>query len=257
MNGFWLRDYLIVASKLLNEINCLSWGCDFQQLSLDGIPSNIHVCLVKVNTLTSVAVECVKAVADNTWISRLDPRVGRGYTKTVNQTAQVLSKIFSDFINSGNKSNIGADFGEIMVSIGSAAALSALLQHNNLPVSELWKPQVKQNEGFDFHTQCSSFYLNFGEAKFSDSDSPHGDAIPQIKRFIEEEKHLRDRVHLINLAFAESIDNLDEDKFGAVVAFSINAKDPEKVLRNAATSAFTHFKELTFQNVYIVGVVHK
>ncbi len=246
-----------MSSKLLNEIKDITWGCEFQQLSIASAPKNIHVCLVKVNSLTHIATECISTIADSTWISKLDPRVARGYTKTVGQTANVLSRIFNDFIVNGNSSKIGADFGEMMVSIGSAAALASLLKHKNLPVAELWKPQVKQNEGFDFHTECGSPFINFGEAKFSDSDSPHGLAIPQIKNFLVEEKHYRDRVHLINIAMGDSIDNFDMDKFGVVASFSINAKNPELVLSNAVKSSIDAFKDIKLENIYLVGVVHK
>lgn len=246
-----------MSSKLLNEIKDITWGCEFQQLSIDSAPANIHVCLVKVNSLPHIATECISTIADSTWISKLDPRTARGYRKTAGQTASVLIRIFNDFIAGSNSSKVGADFGEMMVSIGSAAALASLLRHKSLPVAELWKPQVKQNEGFDFHTECGSPFINFGEAKFSDSASPHGLAIPQIKRFIEEEKHYRDRVHLINIAMDDSIENFDMDKFGVVASFSINGKDPEVVLTNAVKSSIVAFKDMKLEHIYLVGVVHK
>lgn len=123
-----------------------------------------------------------------------------------------------------------------------------------LPVAELWKPQLKQNEGFDFHTVCSDQIINFGEAKFSGVSNPHGKAINQAKGFIDDEKHFRDRVHLINLVSDAAIENIDNDSFGIVAAFSINNDDPLSIIHNAIKSAEGKLNADEIKSVYLVGV---
>ena len=141
-----------------------------------------------------------------------------------------------------------------MVSIGSARGLEQIFLHSKVPIAELWKPQAKQNEGFDFHTVCGRDLINFGEAKFSSSKNPHGPAIIQAGRFISEEKHLRDRAHLVNLVQPKSISHLDNDDFGVIVAFSINSPNPLGIFKNALETAQSFATENGIENIYLVGV---
>ena len=119
---------------------------------------------------------------------------------------------------------------------------------------ELWKPQKKQNEGFDFHTVCSNEFINFGEAKYSGSTNPHGNAINQSKGFVDDQKHLRDYVHLRALASEAAVENLNNDSFGIVASFSINTEDPFKILKNAIESAQEKLNLDSIKAVYLVGV---
>jgi hypothetical protein len=167
------------------------------------------------------------------------------------ETADVLVQIFKQTTVQGT---VGSEFGEVMVSIGSARALEQIFKHASIPIAELWKPQKKQNEGFDFHTMCSSDHINFGEAKYSGGTSPHGLAISQSSQFVSAKKHLRDRVHLINLASKKSIENLDQDNFGVIAAFSINTKNPLTIFKNAMESAAQVVALQKISNFYLVGV---
>lgn len=239
-----------------NQIKSKEWGCEFTQVSFDNVPSHIHTCLVKITDVSNIAERCIKTISSRAWISQMAPQVQRSYVKTVDDTVADLCIIFSNYIAKKGSSKIAADFGEIMVSMGSGASLMALLNHQIIPIAELWKPQRKQNEGFDFHTLCITQLINFGEAKFSASGSPHGQALPQISRFITEDKHFRDRVHLINIAPGVPINNLDNNRFGVVAAFSINARKPLDVLRNAAKSSEKLFRPLGIKSIYLVGVIH-
>ena len=137
-------------------------------------------------------------------------------------------------------------------------ALKDIFQHISLPISELWKPQSKQNEGFDFHTVCDKKIINFGEAKFLSppATSPVSAAANQANQFFTEEKHFRDRVHLVNLVHDDAISNLDKGLCGMVVAFSMNAINPLTVYKNAISKveSLSFFDEI--DNVYIVGVSH-
>lgn len=216
---------------------------------------NVKLCFIEISNIQKIAYELTSRVLDTSWMMKLDKGTKRSYDKTVEETAQKLVDVFRSANGLGK---IAGEFGESMVSMGSARALEMLFNHIVLPVAELWKPQVKQNEGFDFHTVCPEEIINFGEAKFSSvkSKNPHGDAIPQACDFIDAEKHFRDRVHLINLVSKKAITNLDDEDFGVIAAFSINSDNPLNILENALESAQKEFPSRNIKFVYLVGVKH-
>lgn len=232
-------------------IDDIEWGCVHTQYHYQEKDPAIIACVVNVNKVNLIAAELVNSVLNTSWISSLDAGTQRSYKVTAKETADALVTIFNKVIG-GNP--LGDEFGEIMVSIGSSRALSQLLQHISLPIAELWKPQVKQNEGFDFHTTCTGRLINFGEAKFSASTNPHGNAIHQAVRFIKQEKHFRDRVHLVNLCPADTIKNLDNDEYGIIAAFSINSTDPEKIMNNAIKTVRELELSKLVSCIYLVGV---
>lgn len=229
------------------------WGCDhFEHSELSqGV---IYACRVTVSDVGKLAAELARTIVDTSWMSELDHGARRTYESTVLRTADVLREIFETMDPS---SPIAGEFGEMMVSMGSARALNMVFQHSRVPLAELWKPQIKQNGGFDFHTVCKDEIINFGEAKFSSVGSPHGIATAQIAEFIEHQKHLRDRSDLINLVSPNSISKLDNDEFGVVAAFSLNAAQKDVVLGNAVSSAVALAVKYKLRQVFIVGVSHE
>ena len=227
------------------------WGCDYFEVETDTPIGKIKVCHVIVNDIKIISEALAKKVLDTSWMTNLDVGSKRAYDRTVQETASALVEIFE---STTTPSDVGSEFGEVMVSIGSTKALEKLFNHVILPIAELWKPQVEQNEGFDFHTVCSDMYINFGEAKYSGTTNPHGNAINQSKGFIDDEKHLRDYVHLRELASDPAVENLNNDSFGIVASFSINTTDPLHVLKNAIESAQDKLSADSIKAVYLVGV---
>lgn len=229
----------------------LDWGCDYFEIETATSIGKIKVCHVVVNDIKKISEALTKNVLDTSWMTNLDLGSKRAYDRTVQETASALVEIFESTTTS---SDVGSEFGEVMVSIGSTKALEKIFNHVILPIAELWKPQIKQNEGFDFHTVCAEEFINFGEAKYSGSTNPHGNAINQSKGFIENQKHLRDYVHLRELASKEAVENLNNDSYGIVASFSINTDDPLHVLKNAIESAQGKLNIDSIKAVYLVGV---
>lgn len=227
------------------------WGCDYFEIETDTPIGKINVCHVVVNDIKIISEALAKKVLDTSWMTNLDVGSKRAYDRTVQETASALVEIFE---STTTPSDVGSEFGEVMVSIGSTKALEKIFNHVILPIAELWKPQIKQNEGFDFHTVCSDMFINFGEAKYSGSANPHGNAINQSKGFIDDEKHLRDYVHLRELVSDAAVENLNNDSFGIVASFSINTTDPLEVLKNAISSAQDKLSSDSIKAVYLVGV---
>lgn len=242
---------MIVATENTEATTDPEWGCEHHIVDSGDTEDKIRLFHVNVADLEKISISLTAAVQNNSWMMNFDTGLRRSYQKTVEETAKALSNIFENV--TANES-IKSEFGELMVSLGSARTLEILLKHARIPLAELWKPQVKQNEGFDFHTVCEGNFINFGEAKYSSGASPHGLAITQAVGFIEAEKHLRDRIHLINLTSAQAIKNLDDDAFGVVAAFSINAADKATVLKNAYKTAKEAFSSENIKFVYLIGV---
>lgn len=240
-----------MSLSLAKEFEDSEWGCTYQAvMNATGTP-NIKLCYVKVKSLNEFATRITTLVLDNSWMTNLDYGIRRAYDRTVSETANALVETFRRTAANGT---VGAEFGEVMVSISSAHALEQIFKHIAIPIAELWKPQIKQNEGFDFHTVCTSEYINFGEAKYSNAGNPHGLAITQADNFLQAEKHLRDTIHLQNLVAKSSLQHLDQDNFGVVAAFSINAKDPLVVFKNALKSASKVVTSRNLASFYLVGV---
>ncbi|WP_125780067.1 hypothetical protein [Pseudoalteromonas rubra] len=237
--------------KYGSQYSDADWGCDYFEIETDTPIGKIKVCHVIVNDIKIISEALAKKVLDTSWMTNLDVGSKRAYDRTVQETASTLVEIFE---STTTHSDVGSEFGEVMVSIGSTKALEKIFNHVILPIAELWKPQIKQNEGFDFHTVCSDMFINFGEAKYSGSENPHGNAINQSKGFIDDEKHLRDYVHLRELASDTAVENLNNDSFGIVASFSINASDPLVVLKNAIKSAQDKLSSDSIKAVYLVGV---
>lgn len=240
-----------MSLSLAKEFEDSEWGCTYQAVINGTGNPNIKLCYVKVKNLKEFAARITALVLDNSWMTNLDYGARRAYDRTVSETANALVKTFRQTATNGT---VGAEFGEVMVSIGSAHALEQIFKHIAIPIAELWKPQVKQNEGFDFHTVCTSEYINFGEAKYSKAGSPHGLAIRQADDFLQAEKHLRDRIHLEKLVNTSSLQHLDQDNFGVVAAFSINAENPLVIFKNALESASKIIASKKLTNFYLVGV---
>lgn len=239
-----------------------TWGSVFYEVTGISSPGNVFVCHVSVSDLEKIASELSNKIIDNSWIVNLDERARRAYETTAFKTAQALIELFKTTLSDDNK--VANEFGELMVSIGSSKALEVVFGHRSLPIAELWKPKIAQNEGFDFHTVCPDDLINFGEAKFSNSSSPYAGnsgnsngAGGQADGFIRDNKHLMDNVHLGSLAGESAASNLDNDLFGVVLAFSINAQDPLLVLKNALNHSITYENLKKAKNIYIVGVSYE
>lgn len=226
----------------------VDWGCEHSPMAGDATLS-ILSCRVSVKDISKLSARLTETVVDTSWMAALDKGTQRAYRKTVEETSEILCNIFKSVPGSP----VGEEFGELMVSMGSARALKSLLGHAEVPLAELWKPQRKQNEGFDFHTICGNGRLNFGEAKYSGSGSPHGLAISQVSDFIEAEKHHRDYVHLSSICPGPA-ELLANDEFGVVAAFSINGKNHAAIMNNALVSAIELSKKFGLKQIFLVGV---
>jgi hypothetical protein len=238
------------------------WGSTFSEVIGISGSGNVFVCHVTISDLEKIAFELSEKVMDQSWVTDLDDTARRSYETTALKTAKALLDVFKAAITEENK--VAGEFGELMISMGSSKALELVFQHTCLPIAELWKPKLSQNEGFDFHTVCLENVINFGEAKYSASSSLYGGnsgetsgAGGQADGFINATKHLMDGVHLAHLAGEDATSNLNNDQFGIVLGFSVNARNPLLVLSNAIEQAQTYENLKNARNIYIVGISHE
>lgn len=238
------------------------WGSTFHEIENISGTENIFVCHTNISDLEKMATELSTKVLDQSWIIDLDDRARRAYQTTAQETARLLVEVFKETVTLDNK--VASEFGELMVSMGASKALEVVFGHRSIPLAELWKPKILQNEGFDFHTVCTENIINFGEAKFSGSSNPYGGnsgdttgAGGQADGFIGNNKHLMDGVHLGHLAGNDAATNLDNDLFGIILAFSINAVNPLLIFKNALDNSKTYENLKKAKNIYIVGVSHE
>lgn len=232
----------------------VSWGCEFTEVLDSTGVQFVRLCHVHVSQVSQISKMLAASVVDTSWMMDLDEGAREAYEYTVQETAGLLTKIFKA---AEKADSVVDEFGELMVSMSAAKSLEVLFHHTLIPIAELWKPQAKQNEGFDFHSVCSADYLNFGEAKYSSVSTTYGIALNQAGGFIATKKHKRDWVHLVNLASQASIQNLNDNLHGIIAAFSIHAKDPLTVYKNALQRAAEFAKEKSVSFVYMVGVTHE
>jgi hypothetical protein len=229
------------------------WGCQHTDASLL-CTGNVKACIVLIDDVQKLAAQLALDVVDTSWMAALDHGARRAYEFTATETAAILKDIVLNVAITGS---INSEFGELMVSMASRRALEFVFGHSVIPLAELWKPQVRQNEGFDFHTICSKAVIYFGEAKFSSTESPHGVAINQIADFIGNEKHLRDRNHLVNLVDQAAIARLDGDEYGVVAAFSVGSENLQLIVKNALNNALKLASKHVLVDIYLVGVKYE
>lgn len=235
-------------------VNDPSWGCEFREILDSTGVQFVKLCHVHVTQISKISKMLAASVIDTSWMVGLDEGAKEAYEYTVQETASLLIEIFKKAEEAGS---VVEEFGEIMVSMGAARSLETLFSHTLIPIAELWKPQAKQNEGFDFHSVCGADYINFGEAKYSSSSTSYGLALGQAGGFLAAKKHKRDWVHLRSLASPASIQNLNSNLHGVVAAFSVNSKDPLSIYKNALKRALSFSQETNVKFVYMVGVTHE
>lgn len=215
----------------------------------EGAVATIHVFCVQVTDIKAYADSLVKEITDTSWISQLDPVAKMSYETIATKTIEKLVELFQTIEN-----RVTADFGEFMVSLSSGHCLKDKHSHTCLPISELWKEKVLGNHGFDFHTISPEERFSFGEAKYQSSGNAYTSAAGQAHEFSKAGKDKADAVHLMHFGSPQSIQNLQDDRKGYVVAFSLNSDDHNLILNNALKNEDVIALSKRCDELYLVGV---
>ncbi|AGH81597.1 hypothetical protein PCNPT3_08295 [Psychromonas sp. CNPT3] len=211
--------------------------------------ANTYISFMSISDVNACAKELLLEISDTSWINALSPVAKMSYESTAKETIHKLVEIFKSVDNQVTK-----DFGEFMISMGSGHYLKDKHNHVVLPLSELWKEKISNNHGFDFHTLSPSLKFSFGEAKYVSTGNSYTTAAEQVHRFSKEGKDKRDAVHLLHFADPIAITNLNQDRKGYILAFSINSNDYEKILKNALNNVDVKSLTKRCDELYIIGV---
>lgn len=124
--------------KYGNKYSDLDWGCDYFEIETGVSIAKIKVCYVIVEDIKKISEALTEKILDTSWMVKLDVGSKRALDRTVKETASALIEIFE---STKKPSDVGSEFGEVMVSIASARALEKIFNHMILPIAELWKPK--------------------------------------------------------------------------------------------------------------------
>ena len=199
---------------------------NIEQPSVEILDNNDIVCndcklyyiRVKVNNIKQKAQEIMVKILDKSWLKELDNEIDyNSFLVRSEETINILTEILKEV---GNE--IGAEFGEFLVSSVAQSSLEDIYQHTKFPLAELWKEKAKGNPGFDFHTISNEEILFYGEAKFNMEHNAYPKAISQICKFINKKKDIMELTDLRKLNSRVNERHLSKEAKGFVAAFSIH-----------------------------------
>ena len=221
-------------------------------LKLHGITAecDVYIAHVTINDVDKRATEMVTAIADSSWIYRLNAVSKAAFEAT---SAKTIIKLTQNIANKIENDKLTEDFGEYLVSDTAQCVMENIFKHTKLPLAELIKPRISGNEGFDFHSECGDSFITFGEAKYSGTKSPYTKALSQIIDFIEQNKDVAELVVLTHLVSEEAATNCAKGFKSYAAAFSINAAKPDMIINNALKSSQMD-SLLGHKKLYLIGV---
>ncbi|WBF66327.1 hypothetical protein LN040_11365 [Desulfovibrio subterraneus] len=222
---------------------------DMQQYGIT-TDCDVYLAHVKIYDIDKCATEMISAISDTSWINSLRATQMATFRVTSKKT---IEKLVNNIKNRAIDDSLTDDFGEYMVSNTARKALETAYGHSLVPLAELLKGRLTGNEGFDFHSECNISYIIFGEAKYSASKNPYTDALTQIIGFIDNEKDLAELNILEHFVSNEAVNNCIGGIKGFTAAFSINALNPDIVLKNVLNSDYLH-NLLSHKEIYLIGV---
>jgi len=209
----------------------------------------VHYIHVVVQDVAFAAKEIITLIKDKSWISSLnavdqvafDARASRTIAKLVND---VLTKVISE---------VTAEFGEYLITYTAQETLITHHEHGRVPWAELFKEKISGNMGFDFHTQSKSEIIIFGESKYSSDSNPYSNALEQIVDFINDKKDEGELSDVSKFVSGTASLNATKKIKGFVAAFSLNAKNPAGILKNALECGFLN-PLLVYPEIYLIGI---
>lgn len=210
---------------------------------------NIYLSYIEIDDINSHAEQLVTDIQNTSWISKLDPIPQASYTVTAHNSIQKLVQIFKSVDNKVTK-----DFGEFLVSMSSGYCLRDKESHQVLPLSEIWKSKLSNNDGFDFHTITPDDYISFGEAKYVTTGNSYTTSAEQAFRFFGESKDQADAVHLMHLCSPSSVEKLIKKERCCIVAFSLNSEDYKTILHNSLENKDIISLSKECHELFIIGV---
>lgn len=218
----------------------------------DSIKTNciVYSIYVQVTDINKAAKEIINIIQNTCWINNLlDEDDIESYIKKAEPTIKYLVE---DILNKV-ENEVTSDFGQYLVSNISQLTLKDSLNHEKIPLAELWKEQTTGNPGFDFHSFSPNDLLVYGEAKYNATNNPYTVAINQINHFIDIEKDIQEYTDLKRIFSKVRSRHKNNNHKAFVAAFSLNAKDNDEILAKAIKHNEL-CKLMNYPELYIIGV---
>lgn len=204
----------IIENKILEELR----------------PSNVRFIRIDPEDLTQTLSDILISLLNLSWLNKFDEdfeiaAFRSRATKTIEDIKDKFSKCTDDSITS--------DAGEYVVSELSRKALINELNYLDIPLGELLGKKRSGNPGFDFHSQNpNTDTVIFGEAKYVASRAAYSSALPQIRKFIQEEKDIEDLPELKPFCTTLALHRALDGNKGFAAAFSAKSKPSVTILDN-------------------------
>ncbi len=211
---------------------------------------NVYSIHVKVDDISSKAKAMITMIQDTSWIEKLDIINQKSFEVRARKT---IEKLVHDILLKV-ENTVSEEFGEFLISVTALDSLEFQYSHKKVPLAELFKERKTGNGSFDFHTETHGELIAFGEAKYSGSSSRYRDALEQIASFISDEKDISDMADIRHFVSENSaLKVIQDNKKAFVAAFSINAINPSKIIKNALSSIYID-DLLVYDELYIIGI---
>lgn len=196
----------IIETKSINCNDCSNNKC------------SVTYIRVKINDIQGQAEKIMVQILDNSWLSEFENEIDKAsFITRAKPTIEILTNILKEV---GNE--IGAEFGEFLISSVAQATLETNYNHKKIPLAEIWKEKAKGNPGFDFHTIDLNNILFYGEAKYNSTENAYSKAISQISKFISKKKDIMELTDLQKLSSNVTSKHLQKNAKGYVAAFSLH-----------------------------------
>ncbi len=253
----YVKSFLMMAFNFLNyaRINVMYKIKSLKKLEkadCDIIKTDctVYSIYVQVTDINKIAKEISSVIQDTCWINNLlDEDDIDSYLTRAEQT---IKYIVEDILNKV-ENDVSSDFGEYLISNVSQMTLVDRLNHERIPLAELWKEQKSGNPGFDFHSFSPNDFLVYGEAKYNAKNNPYSVAIGQINHFLEIQKDIQEYADLKRIFSKVSSRHKKNSNKAFVASFSLNAKDNEDILRKALECEELQ-NLMKYPELYIIGV---
>ena len=192
----------------------------------------------------------ITLLSNQSWIEQLDVIDAPSYEARATRTIEkIVNTILSDVSD-----KVTEEVGEFMISSTAQSALETTYEHSLIPLAELLKEKVTGNPAFDFHTESPSKLIAFGEAKFSGvRTSTYTLAMKQIGDFIILKKDVAEVADLRRFTTKEAATKAVTGEKAFTAAFSINAKNPQKIFDNAIKHELI-LPLLSHEELYLIGI---
>ena len=163
------------------------------------------------------------------WLSQFDSSFLRhGFEVRAKGTLDYILKN----VLMGNTEKSTGEAGEYIVSELSRQTIVTQKHYLDIPLGELIKQKASGNPGFDFFTKNLSEEILFAEAKYNSTKNAYGNAMKQIKDFINEKKDIADLPDIERFVGTVACDNAYQGKKGYVAAFAAKEISTIDLIKN-------------------------